>query len=99
MAERQQIFIDCLPLLTGHEVGNEYHITNQLKVPGGNVDYCLASVRKNGTVVDFLGIELQTLDTTGTVWPERQRFLHNKGIAVKASDRTSRSSFGISNSR
>jgi hypothetical protein len=27
-----------------------------------------------------VGIELQTLDTTGTVWPTRQRFLASKGF-------------------
>jgi len=31
-------------------------------------------------------IELQTLDTTGTVWPERERFLHQHGIRVKKAD-------------
>ena len=31
---------------------------------------------------DFVGIELQTLDTTGTVWPARQRFLQQVGVEV-----------------
>ena len=44
-----------------------------MNVPGGNIDYCLASVHL-GKVVDFVGVELQTVDTTGTIWPERQRF-------------------------
>jgi hypothetical protein len=48
-------------------------------VPGGSVDYFLVSVR-DGKVRDFVGIEIQTLDTTGTVWPERQRFLSEIGI-------------------
>jgi len=46
-------------------------------------------------VVDFAGIELQTLDTTGTAWPERQRFLKSVGVKVKAKDTTSDSSFGM----
>ena len=33
----------------------------------------------NNKVRDFVGIELQTLDTTGTVWPERQRLLEELG--------------------
>lgn len=41
--------------------------------------YVLAAVR-NGKVRDFVGVELQTLNTTGTVWPERQRFLVSKGF-------------------
>ena len=28
-----------------------------------------------------MGIELQTLDTTGTVWPERQRLLKELGVS------------------
>ena len=56
--------------LEAHEKG----IVAELAVPGGSIDYCLVSVR-DGKPRDFVGIELQTLDTTGTVWPERQRFL------------------------
>lgn len=79
LLERRQIFTDCLHLLTGHEPGNELHMVSEITVPGGSIDYVLASVR-NGKVRDFVGIELQTLDTTGTVWPERQRFLAGKGF-------------------
>lgn len=77
--ERGQIFTDCLFLLTTHEPGNELHIVPEISIPGGNVDYFLTSVR-NQKVMDFVGIELQTLDTTGTVWPERQRFLRDAGL-------------------
>lgn len=79
LLERQQIFTDCLHLLTGHELGNELHMVPGLSVPGGSIDYVFVSVR-DGKVRDFVGIELQTLDTTGTVWPERQRFLASKGL-------------------
>ena len=94
LLERRQIFTDCLPLLTLHEPGNEYHVVPEMAVPGGSVDYALASVRK-GKVKDFLGIELQALDTTGTVWPSRQRFLHSVSVKVAARDRKSKRSFGI----
>ncbi|ECI4934130.1 TPA: NotI family restriction endonuclease [Klebsiella pneumoniae] len=79
LLERGQIFADCLHLLTNHEPGNEFHVVPEVKIPGGNVDFFLASVR-NGKVRDFVGIELQTMDTTGTVWPERQRFLREVNI-------------------
>ena len=36
-------------------------------------------------MVDFVGIELQTMDTTGTVWPARQAFLAEVG-ALQAGD-------------
>ena len=88
LIERRQIFIDCLHLFTTHEPGNELHIVAEVSIPGGSVDYFLVSA-KNGRVRDFVGIELQTLDTTGTVWPERQRLL--KELGVRRSDRAENS--------
>lgn len=45
---------------------------------------------------DFVGVELQTLDTTGTVWPERQRFLKNKGFTnISRADLANTKSFGM----
>jgi hypothetical protein len=94
LLEGNQIFMDCLHLLTLHEPGNELHIVSELAVPGGSIDYSLASVRQ-GKPVDFVGIELQTLDTTGTVWPERQRFLQLHRIPVRKTDRKSPKFFGL----
>jgi len=76
---RRQIFVDCLHLLTLHEPGNELHIVPEVSVPGGNVDYFIVSVR-DGQVRDFAGIEIQGLDTSGSVWPERQRLLRDLGL-------------------
>lgn len=77
LLERNRIFVDCLHLLSAHEPGNEIHVVPEVSVPGGSVDYFLTSVR-NQRVVDFVGVELQTMDTTGTVWPapavSRQRW-------------------------
>jgi hypothetical protein len=50
---------------------------------------------RDGKPKDFVGIELQTLDSTGTVWPERQRFLKAQGISVKRQDANSDKSFGM----
>ncbi|MDO8531398.1 MAG: NotI family restriction endonuclease [Dehalococcoidia bacterium] len=83
LMQRRQIFTDCFHLLTTHEPGNELHIVPEVSVPGGSVDYFLVSA-KGGKVKDFVGIELQTLDTTGTVWPERQRLL--KKLSVPRND-------------
>lgn len=94
LLERNQIFIDCLHLLTGHQPGNEIHVLSEVSVPGGSVDYVLASTRKR-KIDDFVGIELQTLDTTGTVWPERQRFLNNNGFDVPEDDISSQKPFGM----
>lgn len=94
LLERSQIFTDCVHLLKLHEPGNELRIIAELAVPGGSVDYCLVSIR-DGKARDFVGIELQTLDTTGTVWPERQRFLREHKIPVKLADARSPKSFGM----
>ena len=85
LLERRQVFTDAIHLLTLHEPGNELHIVPEISIPGGNVDYFLVSVRRN-KVQDFVGIELQTLDTTGTVWIERQKFLQAQGLKINPSD-------------
>jgi len=94
LLERRQIFHDCTHLLKQHEPGNELRIVAEVSVPGGSVDYCLVSVR-GGKVRDFAGIEIQALDTTGTVWPERQRLLQTHGIKVIPKDLSSGKGFGI----
>ena len=89
LLERKKIFVDCLHLLRSHEPGNDLHIVREITVPGGTVDYFLTSVNSD-KVVDFVGIELQSMDTTGTVWPARQRFLSDAGVAVPEMDEDSR---------
>ena len=94
LLEHDQIFIDCLHLLTMHEPGNELYLVPEVQIPGGHVDYFLVSA-KDKKVKDFIGIELQTMDTTGTVWPERQRFLDEQGIKVSPDDLNTKKSFGM----
>lgn len=94
LLERQQIFLDCFHLLERHFPGNELHIVSEVSIPGGSVDYFLVSALE-GKVRDFVGIEIQTLDTTGTVWPERQRFLREVGLDAEDKDVSSKKPFGI----
>lgn len=94
LLEHNQIFIDCLHLLTMHEPGNELYLVPEVQIPGGYVDYFLVSA-KGKKVMDFVGIELQTMDTSGTVWPERQKFLSEQGIAVNSEDLNHKKSFGM----
>ena len=93
LIEKQQIFIDSIHLLQKHGPGNEIHILPEVNIPGGYVDYVLTSV-KRGKVVDFVWIELQALDTTGTVWPARQRFLKEYGLKISSKDTNSKKPFG-----
>jgi len=94
LIDRRNIFADCMHLLTTHEPGNELHIVPEVSVPGGSVDYFLVSAKK-GKVKDFVGIELQTLDTTGTVWPERQRLLKELGVEQEGNGEESTKTFGM----
>jgi hypothetical protein len=94
LIERRQIFTDCFHLLTTHEPGNELHIVSEVSIPGGSVDYFLVSAKDN-KVKDFVGIEIQTLDTTGTVWPERQRLLKELGVPRNDNSEDSNKSFGM----
>jgi len=82
LLERKQIFLDCMHLLTHHVPGNEIHIVPEVTIPGGHVDFVLVSTDKNRKVKDFVGIELQTMDTTGSVWPARQELMKSLGFSV-----------------
>jgi hypothetical protein len=94
LLERKQVFTDCVHLLTLHEPGNEFHVVPEVSIPGGSVDYFLVSA-KGGKVRDFVAIEFQTLDTTGTVWPERQRALRSLGLPVRPGDVQATKGFGM----
>jgi hypothetical protein len=94
LLQRRRIFSDCRHLLTGEEPGNDLHIVSEVNIPGGNVDYFLVSTR-DGKVKDFVGIEIQTLDTTGSLWLTRQQFLSDKGMPVNLGGEGESSSYGI----
>lgn len=94
LLENHQVFLDCIHLLRRHEPGNQLHIVPEVSVPGGSVDYFLVSA-KNENPVDFVGIEFQTLDTTGTVWPARQRFLRSVGLDAEIAVADADKSYGV----
>lgn len=91
--ESGKVFVDCLHLLRSHEPGNELHLVSELSIPGGNVDYFLVSAR-DGKVIDFVGIELQALDTTGSLWSERLSLLKELGL-LDDNTEIERKNFGI----
>jgi hypothetical protein len=79
LLERRQVFTDAVHLLRNHKPGQELHVVPEVSIPGGHVDYFVVSAKRR-KVVDFVGVELQTLDTTGSVWPSRRRFLNRVGV-------------------
>ncbi|MCX7858878.1 NotI family restriction endonuclease [Chloroflexus sp.] len=88
MLEQHLVFRNCIPLLQPKE-GDDVHVVSEIQVTGGSVDYCLVSVRQH-EIVNFIGIELQAVDTTGSLWPYRQRFLQPNDSASNLAG-----SFGI----
>lgn len=64
--QHNQIFLDSIGLL---KLNLQYFVVPQVSMPSGNVDYFL--VASNGEeIVDYAGIEIQSLDTTGSggIW-------------------------------
>lgn len=94
LLQGHQIFLDCIHLLADHEVGNELHVLQEVGIPGGSVDFFLASV-KAGVVMDFVGIEIQTMDTTGTIWPQRQKAIELLGVDPGDREGDSTRAFGM----
>ena len=94
LTQKNKIFTDCFHLLTTHDPGNNLHIVPEVSVPEESVDYFLVSAN-GGKVKDFVGIELQTLDTTGTIWPERQRVLETLGLPRSDDAEHSEKPFGM----
>jgi len=94
LLEDKLIFQDCVSLLKKPEPDDQVFLVPEVKIPGGHVDYFLVSV-KGEEIKDFLGIELQTMDTIGTVWPARQMFLSKQGISIKEEELQSKKTFAI----
>lgn len=46
LLEHNQIFVDCIHLLTMHEPGNELFLIPEVQIPGGHVDYFFSFLKK-----------------------------------------------------
>lgn len=68
--ERDQIFLDTLRLLRPRQ---RYFAVPEISMPGGNVDYFVVA-REGSDIVDYVGVEIQSLDTTGSggIWQARE---------------------------
>jgi hypothetical protein len=63
--------------------------------PAISIGTCSVRYGRDDKVKDFVGIELQALDSTGTIWPARQRLLREKNLKVLSSGASSKKPFGI----
>ncbi|HLY32681.1 MAG TPA: NotI family restriction endonuclease [Ktedonobacterales bacterium] len=72
----RQIFRDCVSLLAPCA---QYVVIPEVSMPGGSVDYYLVGLTE-ARVVDFAGIEIQALDTTGSggIWQAREDLSHGE---------------------
>ncbi|MGA2387165.1 MAG: NotI family restriction endonuclease [Candidatus Bathyarchaeia archaeon] len=68
--QHNKIFVDSVPLLAK---GEKYFVLPEISMPGGNIDYFVISEVK-GDIIDYLGLEIQGLDTTGSggIWAARE---------------------------
>jgi hypothetical protein len=68
--QRDQIFLDCVGLLMPKL---QYLIVREVSMPGGSIDYFLVGMR-GGEIFDYCGVEIQSLDTTGSggIWQARE---------------------------
>ena len=94
LLEGGKVFADCIHLLSRHQPGNQLHLVSEVSIPGGSVDYFLVSEYK-GRPIDFVGVEFQTMDTTGTVWPARQKFLRSVGMVAPVPSADAGKSYGV----
>lgn len=74
--EHQTIFHDAAKLLTP---GDRCILVPEFNIPGGHVDYLLVSLQQE-EIRDYVGIEIQSLDTTnsGSLWECRRDLESNQ---------------------
>ena len=94
LIEGNRIFLDCIDLISSSIPGSDLYLIPEVKTSAGRLDYVLAAFR-DGHPVDFVGIELQTLDTTGSVWPNRQRLLCDLGYMQSDTPKTDKQEYSI----
>lgn len=80
-----KVFTDCLQFISSSIAGSDLYLIPEVVTSVGRIDYVLAAF-KHGKPVDFVPIELQTLDTTGSIWNERQKLLIEHGYSVDAGE-------------
>lgn len=78
-----RVFTDCLQFISQSIAGSDLYLVPEVTTSVGRIDYVLAAFR-NSRLIDFVPIELQTLDTTGSIWNDRQALLRQHGYAVDA---------------
>src|SRR5690606_33025645 len=60
-------------------------VVPEVTMPGGSIDYFIVAFGNRGEILDFVGLEIQTLDTTGTkgVWDCRVDLAAGRRLATR----------------
>jgi len=76
LLENDQVFLNAVPLLRPR---CRYVVVPEIAMPGGSVDFFVVAM-DGSSIVDYVGLETQALDTTGTggVWDARNDLLAGK---------------------
>lgn len=85
LTKNGKAFTDCLQFIAPAIAGSDLYLIPEVNTSVGRIDYVLAAFRSN-QLLDFVPIELQALDTTGSIWNERQKLLIENGYAVDAGE-------------
>lgn len=86
---RACVFRDCAKLLQSDLEASEIVVVPEVSVTSGRVDYCLAARDSFGNLTDYVGIEIQSLDTNGSLWDIRQQELLRLGLKVEKANSVS----------
>jgi hypothetical protein len=62
------------PLFVGE---GEYFTEPEVPLLGTSIDYVAGKRNSSNEVIDFAGVEIQALDTTGSIWPYRQAYFRD----------------------
>lgn len=69
--ETTDVLDEIEPLFTDE---GEYFTTPEVPLLGTSIDYVAGKRTSDEGVLDFAGVEIQALDTTGSVWPYREAY-------------------------
>jgi hypothetical protein len=79
----KEVFEEAVPLLSAYERGMDLVAIPEIGGGArGSIDYVLTAF-KDERYVDHIGIEFQTLDTTGSVWASRNDYLTGSSPSAK----------------
>lgn len=75
--EVDEVFSEIRPLFVNE---GEFFRVPEIPLLGTSIDYVAGKRNEFGEVIDFAGVEIQALDTTGSVWPYREAYFDGENM-------------------